>query len=286
MLNQSYVLDEQRPEVVLETYILRASDQYQIGKKRPAVIVCPGGAYQWLSDREGEPIALKFNSEGFHSFVLRYRVGQKSILPDPVLNLGKAILLIKKHAEEWNLDADKISICGFSAGGHLCALYASAWREPWLAEKLGCAKENLKPYKAILSYPLADYVLYSECKKQAPTELADTVDLSMTGEENPRMDTIKKYSPLEHITNETVPCFIWHTSEDELLDPRNSMHFAEKLYVNAVPFELHIYETGRHGLALANQVTACEENEGPYTAEGWFRDAIRFLSKKNIRAVR
>lgn len=277
MRNQSFVLDENRPEVVLETYLLRSSDQYQVGQKRPAVIVCPGGAYQWLSDREGEPIALKFNSEGFHAFVLRYRVGKEGIFPDPLVNLGTAMLLIRRHAKEWNLDEEAVSICGFSAGGHLCALYASAWAESWLAEKLGCESRDLKPFKAILSYPLADYVLYRKCTGDPPTELAQTVALAMTGERNPDLPTTKKYSPLEHICENTVPCFLWHTGEDELLDPRISMNFAARLCQEGIPFELHIYEKGHHGLALANGVTACEEEKPPYSAEGWFRDALRFL---------
>ena len=115
MIYQTIHLDKEHPEVTLTTYIPAPSSEYQEDKKTPAVIVCPGGAYQFLSDREGEPIALRFNTGGYAAFVLRYRVGTEgqALQPGPLFDLGKAMAYVKEHAREWRIDAERISICGF-----------------------------------------------------------------------------------------------------------------------------------------------------------------------------
>ena len=279
MIYQTINLDEKYPEVTLATYIPAPSSEYQEDKKTPAVIVCPGGAYQFLSDREGEPIALKFNSEGYAAFVLRYRVGVKgeAVQPKPLFDLGKAMAYVKEHAKEWRIDPDRISICGFSAGGHLCALYAEAWHEPWFLEELGTTKEKLKPYAAILGYPVTDMVLMREINKEHPTELMELTNIAMFGEAEPEEEVLRRYSPVYQVNEETVPCFIWHTAEDELVDLRNSLHLAEALYLHKIPVQLFVYPYGMHGLALSNMVTDCGEGSVREEAEGWFGAMMKFL---------
>ena len=281
MIHKEISLNPEVPDVKLVTYLLSPSREVKVGEKKPAVIVCPGGAYQFLSDKEGEPIALKYNGEGFHSFVFRYHVGTDEYTkqPQPIIDLAKAILIIKQHADEWEVDPDKISICGFSAGGHLCAMYSSLWKDKWLCKTCGCKSEDLKISAAVLAYPMADYVLVETMRRKSPTNLMDQVNTVMTGTKDPDMDIIVKCSPLSYVNKNTVPCFIWHTFQDELLDVRNSLHFAEKLSEYQVPFELHVYEEGRHGLALACEATDCEKQEKERTAVEWFQDMIRFLRR-------
>lgn len=175
MIYRTINLDKEHPEVTLTTYIPAPSSEYQEDKKTPAVIVCPGGAYQFLSDREGEPIALKFNAEGYAAFVLRYCVGTEgqALQPGPLFDLGKAMAYVKEHAREWRIDAERISICGFSAGGHLCASYASLWHESWFTKELGEPKEKLRPYAAILGYPVTDMLLMRDKNRECPTELME-----------------------------------------------------------------------------------------------------------------
>ncbi len=281
MIHEEIRLNPEIPDVKLVTYLLSPSREVKVGEKKPAVIVCPGGAYQYLSDKEGEPIALRYNGEGFHSFVFYYHVGMdpQTRQPQPVKDLAAAVRYIKSHAEEWEVDPDKISICGFSAGGHLCAMYASLWKEQWLCEACGCEQEDLKIAAAVLAYPMTDYVLMEEIRRENPTDLMNQVNLSMTGTEYPDMETVRKYSPLTHVNKDTVPCFLWHTFQDELLDVRNILHFAEKLSEHHIPFELHVYEEGKHGLALACEATDCEKQEKERTAVAWFGDMIRFLRR-------
>ena len=106
----------------LYTYIISHSPEMDYHKKRPAVIVCPGGGYVMTSDREAEPIALRFNSLGFQSFVLRYSVN-KLPFPGALLELSKAVSVVRENAAEWDIDPEKIIVCGFSAAG--------IWRQVW-----------------------------------------------------------------------------------------------------------------------------------------------------------
>lgn len=279
MIYRTINLDKEHPEVTLTTYIPAPSSEYQEDKKTPAVIVCPGGAYQFLSDREGEPIALKFNAEGYAAFVLRYCVGTEgqALQPGPLFDLGKAMAYVKEHAREWRIDAERISICGFSAGGHLCASYASLWHESWFTKELGEPKEKLRPYAAILGYPVTDMLLMRDKNRECPTELMEQTNIAMFGEKNPGEEVLRQYSPVYQIGEETVPCFIWHTAKDELVDLRNSLRFAEELYLHQIPFQLFVYPFGMHGLALSNSVTDCGEGSVREDAEGWFEAMKKFL---------
>ena len=119
---------------ILDTYTMLG--QYTT---RPAVLVIPGGGYVYCSPREGEPIALSYVARGFHTFVLTYSTGWDAAGFSPLEEVSWAIGYIREHAGEWNVAADKIAVCGFSAGGHL-------------ALSSGILAEN-KPNAMILGYP-------------------------------------------------------------------------------------------------------------------------------------
>lgn len=159
MIHKTIRLFEDKQEVTLTTYILDDSKEMLNGKKRPAVIINPGGAYLSLSDREAEPVAMQFAMMGYHAFVLRYSVylpkevsmmdflmgkaasavcyNQNSLFPNPMIELGKAILTVKEHSEEWFVDTDKIILCGFSAGAHNVAMYSTYW-DKQIISNVGC----------------------------------------------------------------------------------------------------------------------------------------------------
>ena len=107
------------PDATLEGYLLDCEIAFGQNTNRPAVIVCPGGGYVYCSPREGEPIALRYASKGFHAFVLRYSVGFEAKDFAPWKQVDWAIALLREHAEEWHINPNQIVTCGFSAGGHV-----------------------------------------------------------------------------------------------------------------------------------------------------------------------
>ena len=136
----------------LTVYLLDDSPEVAI-HDRPMVITCPGGAYCSLSDREGEPVAMQFTAMGYHSAVLRYSVAPARH-PAALLELGRAVATVRSHAGRWCVDGRRIAVLGFSAGGHLAALYCTQWRKPWLSECLACKSAELAPDAMILCYPV------------------------------------------------------------------------------------------------------------------------------------
>ena len=176
MLTETIELYEDRQDVTLTTYVLDDSPELLNGKKRPAVLVCPGGGYIGCSDREAEPVALRFAAMGYHAFVLRYStysggglgewppngkmpLNPKCVHPGPVRDIGKAFLAIGEQADDWLVDMDRVAICGFSAGGHNCAMYSVYWHDPLIAGFFQVEPDRLKPAAAIIAYGLGDFHL-------------------------------------------------------------------------------------------------------------------------------
>lgn len=231
--------------VNLTPYILDKSPEMPLSEKRPAVVVIPGGGYQALSDREGEPIAMAFAAMGFNTFVLRYSVGQYASFPNPLTDLMKAMKIIRTHASDWNTDPDKIAIVGFSAGGHLVASLGVYWNDEKILKLAGVKAEEAKPNALILCYP----VITSTEKKEP-----GTIATAASGHDEP--DILDTLSLEKHVGPHTPPCYIAHTFFDPVVFVENSLLFANALAANNVPFELHITQDGVHGLALGDHVTS------------------------------
>lgn len=301
MIHEKIKLWEGREDVTLTTYVLDDSPEMLKGKKRPAVIVCPGGAYLSCSDREGEPIAMRFASMGYHAFVLRYSVysenkggmmfgAQKDPEPKPWLNhpapmrdIACAMLEIRKHADEWLVDMDKIAICGFSAGAHNCAMYSVYWDKPIMSEPFGVDNALLKPAACILGYPVADYVfmkgLIADMEGFAKG-LFDMCNLAFAGSAQPDDEKLEEISPNLHITKNTPPMFIWATAGDNLVPVQNSTIMATALANAGIPFELHVFEEGDHGLALADQATSMTTGQINEDAAKWIPLCQEWLKKR------
>ena len=172
MITETYQLWEDREDVKLYTFLHSAGMATQLKKPRPAIIICPGGAYFECghNNGDGDPIAYSFCADGYQSFVLEYSVAarapqEKTLFPAQLLDLGKAILLIREHAEEWCVDVDKISVIGFSAGGHLCAMLGTTWHTGLLSGYFHVDASLFKPLCVLSIYGVLDYVRAVEVAK-------------------------------------------------------------------------------------------------------------------------
>lgn len=218
MFTETYNLTDD-PDVTLTTYISDISEEMKYANTKPAVLVFPGGAYKFCSDREAEPIALAYLAKGFNAFVLRYSLNDKAAFPTPLNDAEKALRFIRDKADEFHIYPDRIAVCGFSAGGHLAAAVSTMSEE--------------KPNACILGYPC---ILDSTSPILAkPVESLD-----------------------RYVTPNTPPTFIFAARDDGCVPIKNSLRYADKLDENGVGFELHIFSHGDHGFSLANG-TVCDK---------------------------
>ena len=276
---QTISLREGRTDVTLTTYILEDSPEMLDSKRRPAVIVCPGGAYLSCSDREGEPIAMAFANMGYHAFVLRYGVYMEGrpgmfmpapgeevpvkehcVHPNPIRDIARAMLEIRAHADEWLVDTDRIAICGFSAGAHNCAMYATNWHKPIISEFFDKDAGEFRPAACILGYTLSDYVFMKENAAAATDPIAAGLfavsNTAFLGSPTPSDALLEEVSPARNVTENTPPTFLWATSEDSLVPVQHTLLMGKALADHKIPFETHVYECGPHGLATATQSSA------------------------------
>ena len=237
MDSQVFILNEKR-NVTLTAYLQDDSQEFWRAKKRPAVVIFPGGAYAYCSDREADPVAQEYLRAGYYAFVLRYSVGwENAVWPNPLEDYDQAMELIAAHAKEWHLIPEKIAVIGFSAGGHLAACAATMAKH--------------RPAAAILAYPVILEGLAAICAKGAPG--ADKA-----------------------VDSQTCPCFIAATGTDTTVSAMNSLRFVEALYENGISAELHLYVFGPHGFSTARTSIADPAELCSRTLH-WVEDSISWL---------
>lgn len=271
MLNQVIELnvnhsDGKCHKATLVTYILGSSEFLNQGKKRPAVLICPGGGYTRTSTREAEPIAMQMNAMGFHAFVLYYSCAPATF-PIPQLQASKALATIRQQAKEWNIDEDKVVICGFSAGGHLAASIGTFWNQEFLCQPLGVEPEQIKPNGLLLGYPV---ITSGEFAHRGSF-------VNLLGERYEEL--LEKVSLEKQVTENTPRTFIWHTFEDNSVPVENTLLFVQALRRYHINTEVHIYPRGRHGISLANEETQSKEGENTIIleAQNWITMAGRWI---------
>ncbi len=215
---------------------------------RPAVVVVPGGAYAFVSHREGEPIALNFLSRGYHAFVLRYTIFEEGArYPDQFCQLASTIDYIRKNASELRVNPKEIFVVGFSAGGHLTGTLATQWQNV-----LGICQKNLdcQPTAVGMCYP----VVNEEGHRESLSNIFG--DAYANREKYPLIFDLSK-----GVSSLTPPTFLWHTTHDTCVDVRQSLIFANALASNGIHFELHVYPNGDHGMATCDrEITPATDN--------------------------
>jgi acetyl esterase/lipase len=207
-----------------------------------AVIICPGGAYEFLSYKlEGIKIAEEFQSKGIAAFILKYRLPSDSIMIDkstgPLQDAQQAIKIVREHASEWNLDPEKIGIMGFSAGGHLASTAGTHFDISYIPND---EKTSLRPDFMILVYPVISM-------KDELTHAGSRTNLLG---KSPEPGNILLFSNEMQVNKNTPPTWLTHTGDDTVVPVENSIRFYQALIRNKIPAEMHLYPKGNHGFVL------------------------------------
>ena len=223
---------------LLTAYIQDKSEAIHASEARPAVLIFPGGGYEFVSDPEGEPVALAYAAKGFQTFVLKYSVKDKGVFPAPQREAFEAIAVIRRNAAEFMVDPDKIAVVGFSAGGHLAASTGVFWNDAEVNDSK--SPEECRPNALVLVYPCITLDAYPGIREVHGRGLKNLEKLSL-----------EKY-----VGKHTPPSFICHTATDTCVSPLDSLLFAEALTKAGVPYELRIYKDGPHGMSLATKAVS------------------------------
>ncbi len=246
MITETIYIEEGNEKVSLEVHTFEDT----LAPVAPAMLIMPGGGYWFLSDREKEPIAKRYAKDGFKCFVLNYTIMPDGYFPKPLIEASLAVIHIKDNAEKYGVDPEKIFLCGFSAGGHLAAALGTMWHtdlaKPYAQMEYG----KNKPCGMVLAYPWVSLVRpynHEEC----------TVAVC---EGDATEEKRRAYSPYLQVSEKTVPAYIWTTADDTTVPVQNSLLFAHAMADAGVPFELHVFPKGDHGLALADYRENDSEN--------------------------
>lgn len=226
----------------LYTYVLDNSPEIDENRVRPAVIICPGGGYAMTSDREAEAVAIRLNALGFQAFVLRYSVAP-AVFPRALAELALAVSTVRQHAAEWHVDPNRITVAGFSAGGHLAACLGVFWNHSILTDIFTGDCTAWKPNSLLLCYPVITSGSFAH-RGSFVSLLGDRYD-----------ELVDSVSLETQVHDQVPPVFLWHTDEDDGVPVENSLLLAMALKVHHIPMEMHIYAHGPHGISLATEET-------------------------------
>ena len=253
----------------IHTYTLDDNPKL-VEQKRPLIIVIPGGSFNHLSLREGDPVALAYSSHGFNSVVMEYNLVQDpgKIYPDAGLDVLSTIKYYRDNAEKYNIDPNKIVTIGFSAGGHVASAANYMANSETFSKKYNYVPKEVRPNKTILGYPLINI-------DQIGFEIPD-------GQEEDLPDEPELRDSALGVTRETPATFIFQAWDDPVVLISNSIEYIRALYANQVKCEAHLFEKGLHGFSLARPEIVEKGSEwqnNPHAAR-WFEMSLEWLRQE------
>ncbi|HTR43298.1 MAG TPA: alpha/beta hydrolase [Pseudomonadales bacterium] len=227
-----------------------------------AMVICPGGGYTHLAPHEGNDYALWLAQHGVTCFVLKYRLGSNGYhYPAEFQDGTRAIRWVRAHSADYKIDPHRVGLMGSSAGGHLTSMVVTHNDAGDSKATDPVERESSRPDMGILCYAVISMGEYAHQGSKA----------SLLGP-NPSPELVKYLSSELQVTTNTPPCFLWSTYEDKTVAVENTLMFAEALRKNHVPFALHIYEHGHHGLGLADKPPFAHPHPWSYDCLFWLKE--------------
>ena len=252
-----------------------APAEMAVSRKRPAMLILPGGGYTYVSDREAEPVAVKWMAQGYAAFVLRYSV-VPFCFPTQLREACMAMRYIRENCERFEVDPQMIAAIGFSAGGHLCGSLGTMYNCPEVQD-LGDAA-MLRPDAIALCY--ADLLSWGVTNE-------GTIQNVSGGDKV----LAKRLSIDSQVHAGMPPVYLWHTRTDAIVPCRNALVMAQALNDIGVPYALHIHHIGNHGLATADSITCSYQHSLDYyqtfssEIRGWVSSVDAFLDEVGFGTV-
>ena len=228
----------------------------------PAIIICPGGGYNHVSDREAEPVAKAYFAAGYNTYILTYTVGEDAKNFVPLSQLAATMAEVRKNADAWFTAKNKIAVCGFSAGGHLAASLGTLFNEEKFLKVYG-REEDIRPDAMVLGYPVI-----------TADEFAHAGSIQRVSGAEVGTEEYAWFSLDKHVDAQTPPAFLWHTAEDSVVPVENSIKMAAALSAAKVPFEYHVVPKGSHGMSTCTKEVG---SYSPYNAR-WMDWSITWLN--------
>ncbi len=232
-----------------------------------AIVICPGGGYGGLASHEGATYAQFLQKHGVNGFVLKYRLGSAGYRHPIMLgDAARALRTVRANAKQWKIDPDKIGIMGSSAGGHLASTLLTHFDagNPQASDPID--RISSRPSLGVLCYPV---ITLGEFTHRGSKR-------NLLGDK-PSAELVELLSNEKQVTRNTPPTFLWHTVEDKAVPVENSLQFATALHKADVPFALHVYQKGRHGIGLADKPPF--KNVHP-----WAKDLVFWLKAQGFIA--
>lgn len=241
------------------------SDRVSSGRKKPGVLIIPGGAYWHVSPREAEPVALRFLARGYSAFVLEYTCAP-AVFPTALREAAMAMRYIRQNTDIYEVDPGMVAATGFSAGGHLCGTLGTLYDAAEVADI--ASPEVIRPDALGLCYPVA-------------VEWGRTHNDSFVNVTGGDAQLRYRLSLDRLVRGDMPPVFLWHTRNDASVPCRNSLVLAQALEEAGVDFALHVYRDGPHGLSTADAM-AYPVSDVPrvsWDVPGWVEAEIRFFGE-------
>jgi acetyl esterase/lipase len=208
-----------------------------------AMVICPGGGYGALAPHEGDGYAKFLVEHGVTAFVLKYRLGSKGYRhPVMLQDVSRAVRYVRAKASDWKVDSRRVGLMGSSAGGHLASTLLTHFDAGRPDDNDPIERQSSRPDIGVLCYPV---ISMSEITHQGSKN-------NLLGKD-PSPELVKLLSNELQVTKDTPPCFLFHTAEDNAVKVENSLEFASALARARVPFDLHIYQKGAHGIGLGSR---------------------------------